>query len=152
MSSVRQQILSAVAALIDAPGKPAGLLVGRSWKRVGDLVNEASQVAVVVRPGKEGIETKGDTRTRIADKNCAVLIEVGAAASPSECPDEAMDPAMNWITAQLTKDVTLGGLAKDVREVTVDWNLQDGDASYGRVHWIWNIRYCTDARNPEVKL
>lgn len=142
-----------MVARIDAPGKPANIVVGRSWALVGDLVNEADSVAVVVKPGKEANDTKGGPRNFVADRTAFILIEIACNAAEGESWDQTADPIQSWIIGQLTVDRTLGGLVKFVDEKEIVWvdGETKNDRENGRVHWLWSVQHYTKGNDQEAK-
>lgn len=153
MASIRQQAISAIIARIDASGKPANLVVGRSWGLIGDLINEPDTIAVVVKLGKEANDTKGGPRNFVADRTSFVILEIVCNAADGESWDQTADPIQSWIIRQLGDDRTLGGLVKFVDEKETVWVHEDpkNDKENGRVHWLWSVQHYTKGNDQEAK-
>lgn len=159
MSSLQQRILAAMTARIDQDQivvdgnvihKPTGLVVGRSWNTVADLVNNPGEIGCVLSPGENVPVTSGGPRVFAVEHTFTVLIELEGAAAEGETPDQTLDPIMSWIVMALLPDRNLGNLAKSIVEGKASWMRQEGNHSYGKVHWLWTVAYYTKGNNREA--
>lgn len=152
MSSIRDQILAHVKTLLNASGKPDGVVVSRNFSVSFDAVNEPGSKQISIAPGEEDVTERGSVAVPKVDRHVLVAITI-AGVSPDKdiSPDEWLDPVMSWVISQMTKDRTLGGLA--IRGGTTEhkniWAGEPGIAQYGRVHMLWKVKYITSGNSQE---
>lgn len=150
MASKRDQILSTITALLDAPGKPAGVIVRRGFTSVFDEIADPDAVGISVAPGEEEVVSVGSSRVPLVDRTLIVAITISGACDAASSPDQRLDPALSWAVSQIAKDRSLGGLALGVEEHKLIWAGEAGQSRYGRVHQLWKVRYKTAGNNQEA--
>lgn len=150
MASVHEQIVAAVAALVAASGGPTDLTVHRQRSRP---LTEDTLPATVVYPQRR---TRADEthdghvmwllELRLEHRTVVPSDQPWEDATP---PDQALDELLTWATTQLRGDPTLGGLAEDLREVSVQWAAAEHDQVYAAAAQDVEIDYWTREDDPE---
>jgi hypothetical protein len=151
MSSKRDQIMVAVVNALNAAGKPAGLDIHRqralslSHNQLPAQVVYAVQEEVNTGPG----QGSGPERRRKAVRTFRCCVEHRVDAE-NDAPDAALDPLLSWAVQSLCDDVTLGGLAEDLKEIGTAWDEAEQDKVYASAKTFFDIRYITDAADPDA--
>jgi hypothetical protein len=152
MSSRRDQIIAAcVDALDNTPGKPTGLNVHR--QRTLSLSHNQLPAQVVYAVQEENNTGPGNgagpDRRRKAVRSFRLCVEHRVDAE-NDSPDVVLDPLLSWAVQTLCADVSVGGLAEDLKELGTTWDEQEQDKVYAAARTFFEIRYITDAANPDT--
>lgn len=148
MSSIRNQILQKVADVIGGPGAPAGLLVSRSFAAA---FTSRQMPAIAVTPLEEQVKTEGGWAGPSSERRLIVLVDVFHVAKTDELVEEKLDAVLNWVTASMLADFTLGGTATNVEEVWLGWEGLDADEQFGKVQMHFAVTYSTLRHNQEER-
>lgn len=151
MSSRRDQITAACVGLLDGSAKPSGLNVYR--QRTISLAHNQLPAQVVYAVQEENDpgpgRGSGYPPQRKAKRKFTLCIESRADAE-NDAPDAALDPLLSWAVQVLCADVTVGGLAFDLKEIGTKWDEVEQDKVYAAARTFFEIEYVTDAANPDV--
>jgi len=155
MSSIRQQVISAiVTALESGADKPANVVVGRSYRFMGDLSRKPTTISVVVKPGKESVVNHG-TRAVVADRTTFIVTEISGAAADGESWDETLDAAGCYVVKTMAESPSLGGLVKSIEERESVWEEAEKNEretlEKGKHHILWAVQFYTKANNQESR-
>ena len=138
MTTKREQILSAVrTALTGTTG--VGTRIYRS--RVEPMAR-AESPAIVIEPVNDTAEQ--NTSLPTLDWSLAVRISVIVRGL---IPDQQADPIVADLHSKLMTDLTLGGVAMDIRPQSVNFELVEADQPVGIISCDYLIRYRTSAEN-----
>lgn len=144
MASIREQIVSAVVALLDGAGKPTGLRV----HRLRTLPIDQDQLpACVVYLVTEETTRKGGRWGPRYRHALRIRVECREEGNP---PDAQLDPLAAWVVRTLVGNQTLGGLAQSVELVEAQWDAERSNKVYGGVGLDLVITYDTTAADPEA--
>jgi len=108
-----QQILEAIAAAIDAPGKPAGLVVITSRR----IPSSAERFVAVFPMQDKPAENEAPPRTRVAARRF-LSVAVVCRCAGSDIDNEIL---RDWTVSRILKSTTLEGIASRVIETVTDW-------------------------------
>lgn len=151
MSSRRDQIIVACVNALNAAGKPPGVTVHR--QRTLSLSHDHLPASVVYAVQEENDTGPGKgaapDRRRKAVRTFRLCVEHRVDAE-NEAPDAVLDPLLSWAVQALCEDITLGGLADDVKELGTTWDEQEQDKVYAAARTFFAIRYLTDAADPDA--
>jgi hypothetical protein len=137
-TSVGESILAAMKTAIDT-GKPSELtLVDRSATR------PLQPGEATLYPITEAARVVGG----LVARELTVRVEVRAAGA---IPDQALDPALVWVTRALMADPRLGGLCNDILEQSTAWDAAGAEQRYGAAARDFLVRYQTLRTNPEAQ-
>ena len=144
MSSIRDQILTAVVAKLNGAGKPAGVNVRRfSLAKI-----EPSQLPMIeAYPGSDVVKDTSKGRQSLM-RTLGLILDVYAMGDPV---DQALDEAVCWITTALQADQSLGGLVMDVRERSAEWDAEMAAQGTGLCKVLVEIDYIHNRLNQEIK-
>ncbi len=143
--SIRERILAAMVAALNAAGKPAGLTVNRSRRQSIETVQ--LPMMSVYFAGQENSLPGENRRAPLMDRqmNVHVISRVIGA-------DIALDPLYKWTVKALMTDQTLGGLALAITETSSEADTDDtSDADRTVETIVFRVRYITnrvDAEKP----
>jgi len=138
MTTKREQILSAVrTALTGTTG--VGTRIYRS--RVEPMAR-AESPAIVIEPVNDTAEQ--NTSLPTLDWSLAVRISVIVRGL---IPDQQADLIVADLHSKLMTDLTLGGVAMDIRPQSVNFELVEADQPVGIISCDYLIRYRTSAGN-----
>jgi len=138
MTTKREQILSAVrTALTGTTG--VGTRIYRS--RVEPMAR-AESPAIVIEPVNDTAEQ--NTSLPTLDWSLAVRISVIVRGL---IPDQQADPIVADLHSKLMTNLTLGGVAMDIRPQSVNFELVEADQPVGIISCDYLIRYRTSAEN-----
>ena len=138
MTTKREQILSAVrTALTGTTG--VGTRIYRS--RVEPMAR-AESPAIVIEPVNDTAEQ--NTSLPTLDWSLAVRISVIVRGL---IPDQQADSIVADLHSKLMTDLTLGGVAMDIRPQSVNFELVEADQPVGIISCDYLIRYRTSAEN-----
>ncbi len=143
--TIREQIVKAIVAKLDAPGKPAATTVNRTRRRA---VEPSELPMISVYDVREEVESATESRrSLLADRTLRVRVKCRAVGD-----DSAVDPLYSWAVKALKTDQSLGGLAVGLTEESTDWDTDDaGDADYSVSATDFLVRFTTSKQNPESK-
>jgi hypothetical protein len=138
MSTKREQILAAIrTALTGTTG--VGTRIYRS--RVEPMAR-AESPAIVVEPVSDTAEQ--NTSLPTLDWSLTVRISVIVRGA---IPDQLADPIVESLHSKLMADLTLGGVAMDIRPQGVSFELVEADQPAGVISSDYLIRYRTANAN-----
>lgn len=141
------QIVTAVATLADAAGKPAGLVVTTSRQRPTSSDTALSHMAVY--PVRDEPAASSEPRNRCfagARRKLTVAIECRCAGS-----DLDNEVLRAWALQQVMSDFTLGGKAVNVEEGVTDWAGEvDSTADYSQAVLELIVEYVRPRRTLEA--
>jgi hypothetical protein len=148
MPSRRNQLLAAIAAALNGPGKPAGVTVHRSRQRPMDA---DTLPAIVVYALEDDAQSQA-----ISPSGPQILSRLGVgmecrAAVTGDVPyDEALDPLLTWAVQAVKADETFGGLADMVDIGRTEWaEPADLDRTYAAARLRIEVQYRYRADDPE---
>ncbi len=110
-----KRIVAAIAALLDAAEKPAGLAVTASRKRP----SKASKFIAVFPVHDEPAGENAPRNRAFMGARRFLTVAVMCRCAGSDLDNEDLRA---WAVAQLYKDVTLGGVAVSLAESDTDWH------------------------------
>lgn len=130
-----EQILAAMTSALQAAPAIAG---GRVYRAMLSKVAETEPNAIVLVPDSAEM-AGGIVLGRLAWK-LSVRVECYARGS---APDTAADALMEVVTARLTADRTLGGLADDIAPRGVSWSYEMRDTDLAVIVITYDVEYST---------
>jgi hypothetical protein len=144
MSSIRNQIIDAVALVLNGANKPAGVNVRRfSLAKI-----EPSHLPLIeVYPGSDVVKDQSKGRQSLI-RTLGLILDVYGMGDPV---DVALDEAVCWITTALQADQSLGGLCLDIREKSAEWDAEMAAQGTGLCKVLVEIDYIHNRLNQEVK-
>ena len=150
MSSIREQILSAIVATLGAAGAPAGLTVHRERTRP---IESDSLPAVMVYAEDDVPKpfAAQNYRAPLTERQLTVVLECRAQGSLTTAVDVALDPIAIWATQQMFADVSFGGLANEVEEGRSAWQSREGDLPVASCAIHFTVKYRTSRLDPTLK-
>jgi hypothetical protein len=138
MTTKRETILAAVrTALTDTTG--VSTRIYRS--RVEPLARGESP-AIVVEP----VSDTAEQNTSLPTLDWSLTVRV-AVIVRGDVPDQVADPIVESLHAKVMADLTLGGVAMDIRPVSVNFDLIEADQPAGVISCDYLIRYRTANAN-----
>ncbi len=144
MSSIRDQILTAIVTALNGAGKPAGVTVRRFSMA---KIEPDQQPLVEVYPGKDIAQDAPKGRP-VVMRTLAVILDVYAIGDPV---DQEIDPVLCWVTEALNADRSLGGLALDLREKSAEWDGEMAAMGQGLCKVIVEVEYHHNRNNQESR-
>jgi hypothetical protein len=123
-------------AQIDAPGKPEGLVVERQRSLP---INEDLLPAALIYVLRE-TATKIQGRSTVMRREVVIRVELRAAGEPS---DQLLDPLRQWVVSQMAVDFKCGGLAKEIEEISSQWDQKAEDLVVGASAIDYRVTYYT---------
>ena len=144
MSSIRDQIITAVLAKLNGAGKPAGVNVRRfSLAKI-----EPSQLPMIeAYPGTDVVKDQSKGRQSLI-RTLGLILDVYGMGDPV---DQSLDEAICWITEALQADQSLGGLTLEVREKSAEWDAEMAAQGTGLCKVLVEIDYIHNRLNQEIK-
>lgn len=149
--SIREQILQHVTAALDADHalKPAGTTVHR-WRSIPLWEDDLPAVLPywtqeTVEEEDHGVGALRVLRLRLEHRASAAG---PTPTHPREVPDQVLDAALTWSTVVMMADLTLGGLAVELREVGTGIDTLEASKTFVGAGQDWEVRYWTDAADP----
>ena len=138
MTTKRETILAAVrTALTDTTG--VSTRIYRS--RVEPLARGESP-AIVVEP----VSDTAEQNTSLPTLDWSLTVRV-AVIVRGDVPDQVADPVVESLHSKIMADLTLGGVAMDIRPVSVNFDLIEADQPAGVISCDYLIRYRTANAN-----
>lgn len=138
MATRRETILAAVrTALTSTTG--VGTRIYRS--RVEPMARNESP-AIVIEP----VSDQAEQNTSLPTLDWSLTVRV-AVIVRGNIPDQQADPIVEDMHSKLMADLTLGGVAMDVRPVSVNFEMVEADQPAGVISCDYLIRYRTANAN-----
>jgi hypothetical protein len=136
--TVREQIVQAVLAALNGPGKPESV---PACERVSYTAASSGNVPrMMLYPVKETVERVN--RGPLVKRELTVRVDCRAAALAAEHADALANDMVAWATKALAGS-RLGGLAHDVAEIAVDWSFEPSEYLLVEVSLEFAITYQT---------
>ena len=147
MSSIREQIVDGIVALLEASGSPAGLTVHR--ERTRPIEDDSLPALVVYCEDEEPKSTDKQTfRSPLVERSLRLIVEARARATGGLAPDQALDPLLVWTAQQILQNETIGGLAIGATEGKTSWITKEADVVVAAAIANYHIRYRTARTDP----
>ncbi len=138
MTTRRETILTAVrTALTNTTG--VGTRIYRS--RVEPMAR-AESPAIVVEP----VSDQAEQNTSLPTLDWSLTVRISVIVRGA-IPDQVADPIVESLHSKVMADLTLGGVAMDVRPVSVNFELVEADQPAGVISCDYLIRYRTANAN-----
>lgn len=138
MATRRETILAAIrSALTNTTG--VGTRIYRS--RVEPMARNESP-AIVIEP----VNDQAEQNTSLPTLDWSLTVRVAVIVRGS-IPDQQADPIVEDMHSKLMADLTLGGVAMDIRPVGVNFELVEADQPAGVISCDYLIRYRTANAN-----
>jgi hypothetical protein len=148
-ASIREQIMLAIVAALDAGGAPAGLTVHRERTRP---IETDSLPAIMLYAEDDQPKPMGSNyRAPQTERQLSIGLQCRAVGSSSITPDEALDPIIVWADLQMFLDETFGGLANGVEEIRTVWSSREGDQPVAAATIHFTVKYRTSRLDPTSK-
>lgn len=147
MSSIREQIATALITALSAVGGPAGLTVHRERTRPIET-DSLPAILVYFADEKPKPFDKQKYRSPLVERTLSVALQCRAQGSQSASPDQALDPVLLWAAQQVFADETLGGLAIGVEEGATLWSSKEADVPVAAATLSVLICYRTSRLDP----
>lgn len=147
MASLRSQIIGAVVAALNGPGKPAGLQVYRF--RLSP-VDKTKLPAIVVRPMAEEV-SKEHARSPVMRRTLRLNVQCFAAPTAGMAVDDSLDAVLVWASKAVLGTLTHGGLAITTSESRTEWDADEADQVYAGATVEFLIDYTTKTSDQESK-
>ena len=145
--SIREQIVSALVALLEAEGAPDGLAVHR--ERTRPIETDALPALLVYCEDDEPTATDRQTfRSPLVERSLHVIVEARARVTSPLSPDQALDPILVWTATQIMQNETMGGLAIGAVEGKTTWISKEADVVLAAAIANYHIRYRTSRLDP----
>jgi len=145
--SIREQIISALAALLEAEGAPEGLTVHR--ERTRPIEADALPALLVYSEDDEPATTDRQTfRSPLVERSLHVIVEARARVTSPLSLDQALDPLLVWAAQQIMQNETMGGLAIGAIEGKANWISKEADVVLAAAVANYHIRYRTSRLDP----
>ena len=138
MATRRETILAAIrTALINTTG--VSTRIYRS--RVEPMARNESP-AIVIEP----VNDQAEQNTSLPTLDWSLTVRIAVIVRGS-IPDQQADPIVEDMHSKLMADLTLGGVAMDIRPVGVNFELVEADQPAGVISCDYLIRYRTANAN-----
>ena len=148
--SIREQIIVAIVALLEADGAPVGLAVHR--ERTRPIDNDKLPALVIYCEDEEPTATDKQTfRSPLVERSLHVIVEARAQVIGSSSPDQTLDPLLVWTSSQILQNETIGGLAIGAIEGRTNWISKEADVVVAAAIANYHIRYRTSRLDPTSK-
>ena len=147
MASIREQIVIALVAALNAEGGPAGLTVHRERTRPIEI---DSLPAIMVYNDDDVPKPLAAQvyAAPLTERRLSVAMECRAAGSSGISPDQALDPILVWAAEAVFADEHFGGLASSVEEGRTVWSSKETDTPIAAAKWNVTIKYRTARTDP----
>jgi len=147
MSSIREQLVLAAVALLEAGGSPATLTVKR--ERTRPIEQAALPAILIYCEDEEPSPLAGQKfRAPLTERHLNLVLELRALASDTVPPDAAIDPLYIWAIQQILGNEKFGGLAMGVTEGPTKWMSREADATYAAAALHLIVHYRTSRLDP----
>jgi hypothetical protein len=147
LASIREQIVIALVAALNAEGGPAGLTVHRERTRPIEI---DSLPAIMVYNDDDVPKPLAAQvyAAPLTERRLSVAMECRAAGSSGISPDQALDPILVWAAEAVFADEHFGGLASSVEEGRTVWSSKETDTPIAAAKWNVTIKYRTARTDP----
>ena len=147
MSSIREQIVSSLVALLEAEGAPEGLTVHR--ERTRPIEADSLPALLIYCEDDEPAATDRQTfRSPLVERSLHVVVEARSRVTSPLSPDQALDPLLVWTAQQILQNETMGGLAIGAIEGKANWISKETDVVLAAAIANYHIRYRTSRLDP----
>lgn len=150
-SSIREQIIGAVMAALNAGANPpAGLTIHRERTRAIEI---DSLPAIMVYADDDVPKPLAQQvyAAPLTERQLSLALECRAQGTGSVSPDEALDPVLVFAALAVFADEKFGGLANGVEEGRTVWSSRESDAPVAAAKWTITIKYRTSRLDPTSK-
>jgi hypothetical protein len=138
MTTRRETILAAIrTALTDTTGVST-----RIYRSRVEPMARAESPAIVVEP----VSDTAEQNTSLPTLDWSLTVRV-AVIVRGNIPDQLADPIVESLHSKIMADLTLGGVAMDVRPVAVNFEMVDADQPAGVISCDYLVRYRTANAN-----
>ena len=138
MTTKRETILAAIRTALTGT---TGVSTRIYRSRVEPLARGESP-AIVVEP----VSDTAEQNTSLPTLDWSLTVRV-AVIVRGDVPDQVADPIVESLHAKVMADLTLGGVAMDIRPVSVNFDLIEADQPAGVISCDYLIRYRTANAN-----
>ena len=142
--SVREQLLQAVFATLSPVAKNMGATCFRS-PATALLRNQTP--AVVVFPEEETCVVENT----VSKRTLTIRVVPLAREVSSNDGEIVADQLLTACHAALVTSKNLGGLCQKIREIGIEWDIEDADARAVAIPARYSIEYRTQANDPTLK-
>lgn len=152
MSSIRQQVLDEIVSMLktnSAYARPNGL---RTHRMLQVPIDADELPAIVVYPMQFtpfGVGEGGHVDTNL--NQLVVRLECRAKISPSQSPDEAIEPLLVYAQKVIKSDESLGGIASICTEGGIQYDFEIAEAGFAAAAYDWTVDFFTDEQDPEAQ-
>jgi hypothetical protein len=138
MTTRRETILAAVrTALTNTTGVST-----RIYRSRVEPMARAESPAIVVEP----VSDTAEQNTSLPTLDWSLTVRV-AVIVRGNIPDQLADPIVESLHSKIMADLTLGGVAMDIRPVSVNFELVEADQPAGVISCDYLVRYRTANAN-----
>lgn len=138
MTTRRETILAAVrTALTGTTGVST-----RIYRSRVEPMARAESPAIVVEP----VQDQAEQNTSLPTLDWSLTVRV-AVIVRGTIPDQQADPIVENMHSRLMADLTLGGVAMDIRPISVNFEMVEADQPAGVISCDYLIRYRTANAN-----
>jgi hypothetical protein len=138
MTTKRETILAAIrTALTGTTGVST-----RIYRSRVEPMARAESPAIVVEP----VNDTAEQNTSLPTLDWSLTVRV-AVIVRGNIPDQLADPIVEDLHSKIMADLTLGGVAMDVRPVAVNFEMVDADQPAGVISCDYLVRYRTANAN-----
>ena len=138
MTTKRETILTAIrTALTGTTGVST-----RIYRSRVEPMARAESPAIVVEP----VNDTAEQNTSLPTLDWSLTVRV-AVIVRGNIPDQLADPIVEDLHSKIMADLTLGGVAMDVRPVAVNFEMVDADQPAGVISCDYLVRYRTANAN-----
>lgn len=149
-TSIREQIIVAIVAILGAGGKPAGLIVHRNRTRT---IESDTLPAILVYAQDDEPKSWANQQygAPLVERQLAVFLEYRALGALTVPIDETLDPLIVWGTRQMVANEKFGGLGNGVVEGKTLWLSKEGDQVLAAASQLWTVKYRTSRLDPTLR-
>ena len=136
MASIREKILEKIKATLN---------IENMYRSRTQAFTKDEGICTVVMPVSETAEPLFENRMeRIMTVQVKTIVR-------GLIPDQAADDRLNLIVKKLGTDITLGGLATNITEMSTEWNFEDADNDALIITQDFQVRYRTNLIDPSLQ-
>ena len=145
--TIRETIVAAAEAALNAAGKPTGLKVHRFPTRALD---RDDLPAMAIYHLVENVEL--DTHAPSVNRKLMIRIEhrVKTLVTSEDPPDKTLDPFIAWGTKGLLANAALAALVISIEEKRITWEAFEADSLYAGAAQDFEIEYATVESDQET--
>jgi hypothetical protein len=146
-NSIREQIMTALAAALAAGGAPAGLTVHR--ERTRPVETDSLPAVMLYAEDEQPKPLGGDAyRAPLTERQLSIGLQCRAKGATGVSPDQALDPILVWAMKTVLANEAFGGLANGVEENRTVWSSREGDDPVAAATVHFTIKYRTSRLDP----